>query len=82
MRILSFNKKILIGTLILILLLPRSAITEDNVQKTFPPFAIVELYTSESCSSCPPADRLLGQIAQKARRQSLPIYTLSFHVDY
>ena len=45
-------------------------------------FAVVELFTSEGCSSCPPADRLAGQLAQRAEEKRQPIYILSFHVDY
>jgi hypothetical protein len=39
---------------------------------------VVELFTSESCSSCPPADALLAELAQ-TRPDVLP---LAFHVDY
>jgi len=45
-------------------------------------FALVELYTSEGCSSCPPADLLLSRIADVARRDGKPVYLLGFHVDY
>jgi hypothetical protein len=38
---------------------------------------ILELYTSEGCSSCPPADALVEEMAK--RRDVLPI---AFHVDY
>lgn len=39
--------------------------------------AIVELYTSEGCSSCPPADRWLSSL--KGRTDVL---ALAYHVDY
>ncbi|WP_102223480.1 DUF1223 domain-containing protein [Acidimangrovimonas sediminis] len=38
---------------------------------------VVELYTSQGCSSCPPADELLGQIARHDG-----VIALGFHVDY
>jgi hypothetical protein len=38
---------------------------------------VVELFTSQGCNSCPPADAYLGKLA---RRPSL--LTLAFHVDY
>lgn len=43
-------------------------------------FAVVELFTSEGCSSCPPADQLMTRIQQEVKDQ--PIYILAFHVDY
>ncbi|QQE12650.1 DUF1223 domain-containing protein [Planctomycetota bacterium] len=46
------------------------------------PFALLQLFTSEGCSSCPPADRLLTQIREQAKAEEEPIYPLSFHVDY
>lgn len=39
---------------------------------------VVELFTSEGCSSCPPAEALIGVLAQ--RRQD--VIPLAFHVDY
>ncbi|WPU97292.1 DUF1223 domain-containing protein [Mucilaginibacter sp. cycad4] len=43
-------------------------------------FALVELFTSEGCSSCPPADELLAKIQKET--QGKPVYILAYHVDY
>ncbi len=45
---------------------------------TTSPKVVLELFTSQGCSSCPAADELLGHIA--AMRED--VIALSFHVDY
>jgi len=39
--------------------------------------AVVELFTSQGCSSCPPAEAYLGELAQHK-----DVLALAFHVDY
>ena len=43
--------------------------------------ALVELYTSEGCNSCPPADRWLSATIP-AEANGAPAIALAFHVDY
>lgn len=43
-------------------------------------FAVIELFTSEGCSSCPPADALVAKIQKESADK--PVYILAFHVDY
>lgn len=42
-------------------------------------FVVMELFTSQGCSSCPPADAILGSYAMKNDAHIIP---LAFHVDY
>ena len=51
-----------------------------NPQRPGP--VVVELFTSQGCSSCPPADALLRHIDSVAAERGLPVYALSYHVDY
>jgi hypothetical protein len=43
---------------------------------------VVELFTSEGCSSCPPADDLLGHLRQDLSAKNVQVIPLGFHVDY
>jgi len=56
-----------------------SKTAESGVEKLYDPIVVLELYTSQGCSSCPAADILLNTIKNKKKAN---IFTLSYHVDY
>ncbi|MEP4038474.1 DUF1223 domain-containing protein [Pseudophaeobacter sp.] len=49
----------------------------QQVDTAQPQPVVVELFTSQGCSSCPPADALLKQLAQRS-----DVIALALHVDY
>ncbi len=51
-----------------------------QVKGDFAPVAVLELFTSQGCSSCPPADALLNKIIHE--EHNAKVIGLSFHVDY
>ena len=64
-------------TLLLLGVLAAWAISHSPVSAGEKHLTVVELFTSQGCSSCPPADALLGRLAKEKG-----ILALSFHVDY
>ncbi|WP_028878338.1 DUF1223 domain-containing protein [Terasakiella pusilla] len=63
--------KKLIVTSVLSLLLTTAPVSADE------PLAVVELFTSQGCSSCPPADAFLGELSMRQ-----DVLALAYHVDY
>lgn len=57
------------------LLIPLFLVASANAAETRP--VVVELFTSQGCSSCPPADRLLGELAKRS-----DVIALGFHITY
>jgi len=54
-----------------------ACVAQSGVQRT----VLLELYTSEGCDSCPPADRRLSQLKTQADTAGR-VVPLAFHVDY
>ena len=62
-----------------ILITHTSAAQKENPTDTSG-FAVLELFTSEGCSSCPAADALLAKIRNQSGNR--PVFVLAYHVDY
>jgi hypothetical protein len=47
----------------------------------FQPTVLLEMFSSEGCSSCPLASKFMGEILDIADSTSSPVYVLDYHVD-
>lgn len=66
------------GLLALAMLAPAHGTPSCSVRSPATITPVVELYTSEGCNSCPPADRWLSANV----KADAPVVALAFHVDY
>jgi hypothetical protein len=57
----------------------KKVIENKEIKTSTEGFAVLELFTSQGCSSCPPADSVLGKYALENNPNVIP---LAFHVDY
>jgi hypothetical protein len=64
----------------MLLLAPATAIADCTARSPDHSVALLELYTSEGCDSCPPADRWLSRF--NPAKESNRVVPLALHVDY
>ena len=79
MRVVIALSSLVVG----IAVLPMAAAPEDSgPARESKAAVVVELFTSEGCSSCPPADRLLTELQEHQPLAGVEIIALGEHVDY
>ncbi len=60
--------------------LAQTLLSVETTPSKAPGIVILELFTSEGCSSCPPTEKKLQQFIQSTQEKGLPIHLISYHV--
>jgi len=81
MKLLSYKYGVWVGA-ILILCGAAVYLKAGSVPQGKRKAVVIELFTSEGCSSCPPADALLTRLSRSSSANGAEIIPLGFHVDY
>lgn len=77
----NIKKTIGVTVLFLCILLANAATASTILQSNAEQVSLLELYTSEGCSSCPPADQWLAELKDHPRLWE-SLVPVAFHVDY
>lgn len=67
----------MVHTVMVLLLASLLFTSKGQAEESAAPPVVIELFTSQSCSSCPPADKILGELAQQSN-----VIALGCHVTY
>lgn len=80
-RLPGFSTALFMAALVLTTLAPAVEAASCTVESGARRVALLELYTSEGCDSCPPADRWASTLPARGLDPA-HVVTLGFHVDY
>jgi hypothetical protein len=56
--------------------------TPNGQEKMYQNNVLIELYSSEGCSSCPIADAFMQEVIHLSDSTMSPVYVIDYHVDY